>query len=223
MIRKLAIPGFALCLRTPALAAEVSGVTLADKVSVGGQALLRGLLYARRSLCGGVEVSSDAARYIVNSSIMDTHACRHTAYLEDTARSATPLTRWGLADIDFDGIHRPAIADDSMAFKIVVLASFIETGSDLYADNLIEHFAGDAEVSRWLGQSWKPEELQHGSALREYAARAWPEFDWKLKYEAFFSAYSRTCTVSDLEPARPSSWRPGAWSRPEPRLFIGAA
>jgi hypothetical protein len=40
VIRKLAILGFALCLRTPALAAEVSGVTLADKVSVGGQALV---------------------------------------------------------------------------------------------------------------------------------------------------------------------------------------
>jgi long-chain acyl-CoA synthetase len=40
VIRKLAILGFALCLRVPALAAEVSGVTLADEVSVGGQALV---------------------------------------------------------------------------------------------------------------------------------------------------------------------------------------
>jgi hypothetical protein len=31
---------FALCLGTPALAAEVAGVTLADKVSVGGQVLV---------------------------------------------------------------------------------------------------------------------------------------------------------------------------------------
>jgi long-chain acyl-CoA synthetase len=40
VIRKLAVLGFALCLRTPALAAEVSGVTLADEVSVGGQTLV---------------------------------------------------------------------------------------------------------------------------------------------------------------------------------------
>ena len=40
MVRKLAVLGFALCLRTPALAADVSGVKLADKVSVGGQALV---------------------------------------------------------------------------------------------------------------------------------------------------------------------------------------
>ena len=114
-------------------------------------------------------MSSDQARYR-ELSIMASHACRNTAYPDDTARSATPVTRWGLADIDFDGIHRPAIADDSMAFKIVMLASFIETGSDLYADNLVEYFTGDAEVSRWLEQSWKPEEVQHGSALRELPA-----------------------------------------------------
>ena len=40
LIRKLAVLGFALCLTMPALAAEVSGVTLADEVSVGGQTLV---------------------------------------------------------------------------------------------------------------------------------------------------------------------------------------
>jgi Chalcone isomerase-like len=40
VIRKFASLAFALCLGTPALAAEVAGVTLADKVSVGGQALV---------------------------------------------------------------------------------------------------------------------------------------------------------------------------------------
>lgn len=109
--------------------------------------------------------------------------------------------RWRLADIDFDGIDRSAISDDPLAFKIVCLASFIETGSDLYTDNLIEYFARDAEVSRWLRQSWQPEEVQHGNALREYATRVWPEVDWKAKFDEFFAAYSRTCTVSDLEPA----------------------
>jgi hypothetical protein len=38
--RRFACLVFALCLGTPALAAEVAGVTLADKVSVGGQVLV---------------------------------------------------------------------------------------------------------------------------------------------------------------------------------------
>ena len=40
MMRRFASLLFALCLGAPALAAEVAGVTLADKVSVGGQALV---------------------------------------------------------------------------------------------------------------------------------------------------------------------------------------
>jgi hypothetical protein len=117
------------------------------------------------------------------------------------AQAAVRPMRWRLDDIDFGRIDRCAIANDALAFRIVLLASFIETGSDLYAANLIEYFAGDAEVSRWLLESWQPEEVQHGNALRAYAARVWPAFDWQRRYDEFFAAYSRTCTVDDLEPA----------------------
>lgn len=51
--------------------------------------------------------------------------------------------RWRLDEIDFDAIDRRLVADDPLALRIVLLASFIETGSDLYADNLVEFFAGD--------------------------------------------------------------------------------
>jgi hypothetical protein len=120
----------------------------------------------------------------------------------DTTRAVATPMRWRLADINFDGIDRALIADDAMAFKIVLLASFIEIGSDLYADNLFAYFADDGEVSAWLRQSWQPEEVQHGNALRAYAVHVWPEVDWKLRFDEFFAAYSRTCTVSELEPAR---------------------
>jgi hypothetical protein len=124
-----------------------------------------------------------------------------SAHIPDAALTAAPLTRWQLADIDFEAIDRPQVVDDALAFRIVFLASFIETGSDLYAKNLIEYFAGDAEVSRWLRHSWQPEEVQHGNALREYASRVWPEIDWQRRYDDFFADYSRTCTVGGLEPS----------------------
>ncbi len=109
---------------------------------------------------------------------------------------------WRIADIDFDGIDRAAIAADRFAFRIVFLASFIETGADLYAGNLVEYFADDAEVSRWLRDTWQREEVRHGHALRAYAEHAWPEVDWQREYDGFFAEYSRTCTVDALEPAR---------------------
>lgn len=109
---------------------------------------------------------------------------------------------WELHDIAFDAIDRSAIADDTFAFRMVFLASLIETGSDVYAGNLVEYFAGDDEVSRWLAHSWEREELRHGKALRAYVEHVWPEVDWQRAYDAFFAEYSRTCTVDLLEPAR---------------------
>src|SRR5207302_2345432 len=91
---------------------------------------------------------------------------------------------------------------DPMLFQVVVLASFIETGSDLYAHNLVAYFDDDAEVAHWLAESWEHEEVQHGAALKIYAEHAWPGFDWQHAFDAFFDEYSRTCTVPDLEPAR---------------------
>ncbi len=119
-----------------------------------------------------------------------------------STRAAPRPGHWRLADIDFEGIDRGAIAGDALAFRIVFLASLIETGSDLYAGNLVEYFAGDAEVSRWLRESWQPEEVQHGHALRAYVEHVWPEADWQRTYDGFFAAYSRTCTVGELEPDR---------------------
>jgi hypothetical protein len=112
------------------------------------------------------------------------------------------MPHWSLADIRFDAIDRDAIAADALAFRIVFLASLVETASDLYSGNLVEYFADDDEVARWLRESWELEEVQHGHALRAYVERVWPDVDWQRTYDGFFAAYSRTCTVGDLEPAR---------------------
>ena len=109
---------------------------------------------------------------------------------------------WRLEDIGLERLDRAAVADDMFAFRIVSMASFIESGSDLYAGNLVDFFVGDAEVRNWVSQSWEPEELQHGAALRAYIERAWPDFRWEERFRAFLADYSPTCAVSLLEPTR---------------------
>jgi hypothetical protein len=107
---------------------------------------------------------------------------------------------WRLEDVDLRGVDRASAAGDWFVFRIVATASLIEAGSALYARNLVDFFAGDTELTRWLSSAWEPEELQHGAALRAYVARVWPTFDWELRFEAFMLEYSRTCTLGDLEP-----------------------
>jgi hypothetical protein len=108
---------------------------------------------------------------------------------------------WRLADIDYAAIDRPQVANDSTLFTLVTMASFVETGSDLYAHVLVSYFDADPEVAGWLAQSWEHEEVQHGAALRAYVEHAWPDFDWQRVYDAFFDEYGKTCTLPDLEPS----------------------
>jgi hypothetical protein len=107
---------------------------------------------------------------------------------------------WSLDDIAWDRIERDRIRDDDALFLLLASASFIESGSDTYTGNLVEHFADDAEVGTWLRTHWEPEELQHGRALRTYVQLVWPEFDWAPAYAAFFADYARLCTMEELEP-----------------------
>jgi hypothetical protein len=44
----------------------------------------------------------------------------------------------------------------------------VESGSDLYALNRVDHFGGNDELPRWLSQHWEHEELQHGRKLTAY-------------------------------------------------------
>jgi hypothetical protein len=107
---------------------------------------------------------------------------------------------WQLEDIDFARLDRDAVANDTFAFKIVAVASFIESGSDLYTRNLREFFAGDDDIGTWLARAWEPEELRHGAALRAYIEHAWPDFDWERRCRAVVEEYGRLCTVPELEP-----------------------
>lgn len=110
--------------------------------------------------------------------------------------------RWDVAQIDFSRVEVDRVRDDDDLFYLVVSASFIETGSDTYTRNLIEHYADQPEIADWLQHQWEPEELQHGRALKTYAQTVWPEFDWDTAFAAFFDEYSKLCTVEELEDDR---------------------
>ena len=110
--------------------------------------------------------------------------------------------RWHLEDIDFSSIDtaRMRVRDD--IFLLVCSASFVESGAETYAHNLVDYFTGDTEVGEWLNEHWKVEELQHGRALKTYVQHVWPEFDWDSAYAAFFAEYAKLCTCDELEPTR---------------------
>ena len=62
---------------------------------------------------------------------------------------------WRLADIDYAGADRARAADDHTLFQMMTMASFVETGSDLYAHNLVSYFDDDEVVAGWLAESWE--------------------------------------------------------------------
>ncbi len=111
-------------------------------------------------------------------------------------------THWSLADLALSRIDTGLVRDHDALFLLVCSASFIESGSDTYTRNLIEHFDDDPAVASWLRDHWEPEELQHGAALKAYVRQVWPGFDWETAYAGFFEEYARLCTMDELEPTR---------------------
>ena len=114
---------------------------------------------------------------------------------------ATPLP-WKLEDIDFSRLDADKARADEDLVCLICASSFIESGSDLYTRNLVEHYRGDADVQAWLGQQWEQEELQHGRALATYVRHAWPGFDWDRAFADFFAEYRTVCTCEELEQRR---------------------
>jgi rubrerythrin len=110
--------------------------------------------------------------------------------------------RWKIEDLDFSRMALDQVRADETLFYMAGAASFIESGTRLYAQNLAAYFEGDAEVVSWLRDQWEPEELQHGSALRAYVHHAWPEFDWESAYRSFLDEYATYCKVELLAPTR---------------------
>ncbi|MDO9316411.1 MAG: ferritin-like domain-containing protein [Burkholderiaceae bacterium] len=104
--------------------------------------------------------------------------------------------------MDLTAIDLPLALESEAVLLLLVASSFIESGTHLYASNLVAHFEGDQEVSAWLAQHWEPEELQHGRALRAYVTCVWPEFDWDRAHASFIQSYRPLCTMGKLETRR---------------------
>jgi hypothetical protein len=109
---------------------------------------------------------------------------------------------WRWQDIDFSAANNKLSADDPVMLWLATAASFIESASDIYTQNLVAYFSNDAEISSWLATHWEPEELQHGRALRAYVEAAWPEFDWQKAFDGFLVDYSKLCSTEVLGPTQ---------------------
>jgi rubrerythrin len=110
--------------------------------------------------------------------------------------------RWRIEDLDFSSIDLARVRNDENTFYLVACASFVESGSDMYTDNLLVLFGDNPEVAAWLRGQWEVEELQHGQALRAYVEHVWPEFDWQRAYANFLAEYAAYCKVDLLEPTK---------------------
>ncbi|HEX7342091.1 MAG TPA: ferritin-like domain-containing protein [Rhodanobacteraceae bacterium] len=109
---------------------------------------------------------------------------------------------WSMDSIDYAQIdtRRMRANDDLMC--LLCASSFVESGADVYAHNLVHHYDGDEEVQTWLRDHWEHEEAQHGRALAAYVTHVWPEFDWDASFKTFFAEYKDICTQELLEPSR---------------------
>ena len=109
---------------------------------------------------------------------------------------------WTLESLDLERIEVARVRHNEDLFFLLCSSSFVESGSELYTQNLIDHFAGDQDLQTWLSQHWEHEELQHGRALAAYVRKVWPEFDWDKGFQAFWNEYGAVCTAEQLEPCR---------------------
>lgn len=109
---------------------------------------------------------------------------------------------WTMDSIKYQDIDTERMREHDDLMCLLCASAFIESGSDMYTRNLVEHFAGDTEVETWLREHWEPEELQHGRALAAYVSRVWPDFDFDAANKSFVEEYSTVCKTELLEPER---------------------
>ncbi len=112
------------------------------------------------------------------------------------------MPSWDYKKIDYNAIDNEKVSENKVLFQLITIASFIEITSDLYEKNLVEFYKGDTDIVTWLENTWEPEEVQHGKALKKYIQTVWPNFDWEEAYKKFRDEYGALCTIDEFQPTR---------------------
>lgn len=92
---------------------------------------------------------------------------------------------------------------NGLVFYGLAAASFLETAIPLHANGLLQVFAGEPEVERWIECCWWPVKCAHARDKRAYIEAAWPEFDWSAAYAEFYDAY-RPLAGAQRSPCSPA-------------------
>ena len=91
---------------------------------------------------------------------------------------------------------------DAFTFYATSVISFLESAVPNYVDNLQPYFGDCDDTSRWLRETWSPEELAHGRITRTYVEHQWPEFSWEAAYAEFLRFYAPQCGHELLRPSK---------------------
>jgi hypothetical protein len=92
---------------------------------------------------------------------------------------------------------------NGLMFYGLAAASFLETAIPLHANGLLQVFAGDPEIERWIECCWWPTKCEHARNKRAYIEATWPEFDWSAAYGEFYDAY-RPLAAAQRPPCGPA-------------------
>ena len=125
----------------------------------------------------------------------------HSPFTEARSEPVNADLPWRIEGIELGDLQPQAVRDDEQLFFMLACASFIESGSDLYTRNLVEHYRRFPDTEEWLVRRWEKEELQHGRALRGYIQMVWPGYDWEAAFRRFFADYGPRCSMEELEPS----------------------
>jgi len=95
---------------------------------------------------------------------------------------------WTLDDIPWDRFEADKV--DPEIVKVIKAAAMVEYNSAEYATYLCNVFSDDPDFCA-LARDWAEEEIQHGLALRRWAERADPGFDFDAAFKKFTEGYQQ--------------------------------
>lgn len=101
---------------------------------------------------------------------------------------------------DWRQLNEETAKVDRLVFYGAAVSSFLEISIEHYTASLQQIFKDEPEVVEWLNRVWEPEERAHGTAMRTYLARVWPQYGWGKAYAGFIHQYGPLCDVSLMRP-----------------------